>query len=345
MKKCKGCGVELQSTYNNKAGFVINNNQEYCQRCFRLIHYGDTSQLLINSFDNNAVFDIYRKYRNDLFAVVVDSFDGLCLDKDSLLENFKNYDVLLVINKIDLLPKSVKDDKLEDVYRKVLSKIDNHNIVSCLLTYNNDYTFNSLFFETLKTLNYKKIVMAGRVNAGKTTIINKLLKSNDLTVSPYPGTTVNENSIAINDYEFIDTPGLVDTHSFIYHIEYRLLNLLVPNKTVKPRIFQLYEEQSYFVDGLLRIDYKPIENASISFYIKNEIDVHRCKTIKADEYLKKHLDSLILILWPFDTINLKNIKDKCLYIKGLGFIRFKGQGDVKISINKQIDVLSTEVNI
>ena len=60
------------------------------------------------------------------------------------------------------------------VIAKVLKKMNYTNIKACLLTYKNDYSFKDLFYETLEELKVKKLVFAGRVNAGKSSLINKL---------------------------------------------------------------------------------------------------------------------------------------------------------------------------
>ena len=36
MSKCKGCGIDLQDKDKQAVGYVIDLNQDYCQRCFRL---------------------------------------------------------------------------------------------------------------------------------------------------------------------------------------------------------------------------------------------------------------------------------------------------------------------
>lgn len=345
MKKCKGCGVALQSENPKQIGYTLNPDQDYCQRCFRLTHYGDTSKLQNEEIDNKEIIKLYDEYRNDIFVLIVDSFDCLVLDSDNLLDIFKDRKVLLVINKIDLLPRSLKDDKLEDSFKHVLEKCNTSNIVGCLLTYKNDYTFNDLFFEVLNEFKTKRFVFVGRVNAGKTTLINKLLGNNDLTVSSYPGTTVNTNVIKYENYEFIDTPGLIDEASYINKLDKKLIKDLIPSKCVKPKIYQLYEEQSYFVEGLVRIDIKPYKNASITFYIKNEIEPHRTKTINADKYFNLHQKEFKLNYLPLIGTDYKNITDITYYLKGLGYIRIKGKADVRIYLNEDIKLYRCGVKL
>ena len=45
MKKCKGCGAPIQNKDPKMAGYSVNLEQDYCQRCFRLTHYGDLGLL------------------------------------------------------------------------------------------------------------------------------------------------------------------------------------------------------------------------------------------------------------------------------------------------------------
>lgn len=345
MKKCKGCGILLQDKDIKLPGYTVNLEQDYCQRCFRLTHYGDVDKLEEETIDNTKIIDIYNEYSKELFVLIIDSFDALILDNDDLLDIFKDKKLLIVINKIDLLPRSVKDDKLEDLFKNVLNKCDTSNVIGCLLTYKNDQTFNDLFFETLDELKVNKCVFVGRVNAGKTTIINILLNSSDLTVSTYPGTTVNENIIEYDNYTFIDTPGLIDENSFINKLDKKLLKYLVPNKCVKPQIYQLYEPQSYLIEGLIRIDIIPKKESSISFFIKNELEPHRTKMENADNYIKNHSDEFKLKLLDFKENSFNNVKDESFYFKGLGYIRIKGSSDVKIFIDNDIQMYRCGVKL
>ncbi|MBQ2582792.1 MAG: hypothetical protein II577_02705, partial [Erysipelotrichaceae bacterium] len=66
MKKCRGCGIELQTKDRESVGYVVNMEQDYCQRCFRLSHYGDTTHLKSNYVTNEKILKMYRKYRTSL---------------------------------------------------------------------------------------------------------------------------------------------------------------------------------------------------------------------------------------------------------------------------------------
>ena len=345
MKKCKGCGEILQSRDPNSVGYVLNDAQEYCQRCFRLIHYGDINKLTKEKIDNKEIIKTYDSFKDDVFVLIVDGFDALVLDIDDLLDYFKTYKLILIINKIDLLPRHVKNDKLEDLYANILNKCNNSNFINCLLTYKDDESFNDLFLETISKLNNKRFIFVGRANAGKSTIINKLLQDNVLTTSTYPGTTVKVNKIQIGKYTFIDTPGLKDDTSFVNYIDNKKLKYLCPNKCIKPKTYQLYEEQSYIVEGLVRIDIIPVKHSSISFIINNDLQPHRTKTNNAQNYLDKHQGDFKLKLLPLKENIIQNNNYVSLFLKGFGYIKIKGKSLIKLYVNDKIKVYRCEVNI
>ena len=58
MKKCKGCGAPIQNKDPKMAGYSVNLEQDYCQRCFRLTHYGDLGLLKLKEVHNDEVYEI-----------------------------------------------------------------------------------------------------------------------------------------------------------------------------------------------------------------------------------------------------------------------------------------------
>ena len=70
----------------------------------------------------------------------------------------------------------------------------------------------------------KNVYVIGYTNAGKSSLINKLIKNysdktQGLTMSPLPSTTLNTLTIEINDYlTIIDTPGLIDPGSILNQV-------------------------------------------------------------------------------------------------------------------------------
>ncbi|MDO4500961.1 MAG: 50S ribosome-binding GTPase [Erysipelotrichaceae bacterium] len=345
MKKCRGCGVELQYTDKNSLGYAPDESFDYCQRCFRLSHYGDISNFTKDISENQKVIESYKTINNALYVVIVDCFDGLIINEDHLLDYFADKEVLLVINKIDLLPKNITEEKINEMYAKALSRFNTRTNLNCFLTYRKDYTFNDMFYDFLDEKGYKKVVFVGRVNAGKSTLINKLTKDEVLTTSIYPGTTMALNELKFNGYTFIDTPGLLDEESYISYIDNKLIKDILPLKTMKASSFQLHEDQSYSVEGLFALDIVTNKKASVVFFVNNNLPVHRSKLSNAKKYLENNADSFKLKMLPFKSNWYEVQGYKTFYLKGLGMFKVSGNCKVNIRVNDKIKVYMNEVNI
>ena len=347
MKKCKGCGIELQNIDTEKIGYIVDINKDYCQRCFRLSHYGDTTHLRNSHVNNKNIYDIYNRYKNGLFVVIVDILDCLILDNDDLLEVFKNYNVLLIVNKTDLLPENIKDKKIENIFSRQLFDLNKKypNIKAAILTNKFENKFNAQFFECIDELKAKTVVFAGRANAGKSSLINKLLNNDSLTTSIYPGTTLDEVEIDYKNYIFIDTPGLVDINNYSTHLNTEKYKLSKIDKTIKPQIFQIFEPQSYFYEGLLRIDVIPENKASISFYINNNNEIHRTKIDNADTYYEKHYNEFKLRVKPLAKASYKIENYKLFIVKGLGFIKIDGNCEINLYSLQDVRIYESEIKL
>ena len=347
MKKCKGCGISLQCDDKEKEGYVVNLEQDYCQRCFRLSHYGDISHIRTNYVTNKKIFDIYNKYSNELFVVIIDILDALVIADDDLLETFKDKNIVLIVNKTDILPSNMNDEKINKIFSKSLFELNKKypNIRSAILTNKYENKFNENFFGCIDDLKAKTVVFAGRANAGKSTLINKIINANYLTTSIYPGTTLEEVTISYKDYIFIDTPGLVDVNNYATHLNAEKYKLSKIDKTIKPQVFQLNENQSYFYEGLFRVDIKASKKASISFYINNNNEIHRTKLENADDYYQRHYKDFKLKVKPL-VINNYKVKDKKIFIiKGIAMFKINGEANISIHSLQNVKVYESEMDI
>ena len=103
-KKCIGCGIMLQDTNIHEDGYVSNSDHNLCERCFKIKNYGQNKVIYVTNNDYMKILDNINK---DDLVVYVSSLLTLNLD---YINRFKN--VLLVLTKRDILPKSVKDSKI-----------------------------------------------------------------------------------------------------------------------------------------------------------------------------------------------------------------------------------------
>ncbi len=293
-KICYGCGIKLQSKDNSKPGFIPLGKEDspYCQRCFKLIHYGINKEMMIPKSTDNLINLINKENKLVFFLA---SFFTL---REDVIKVFKkiNTPKILVISKIDNLPPSLNINRIRE-YIKSHYKIKED---ICFISSINDMGVKSLI-GSLKQKGINDVVIAGESNSGKSTFINKILSISDsnlnmLTTSKMPNTTMDFIRLKISsELSIIDTPGFIlDTVS--------LLNAEPLRGMIKPISFQMKEGEVLKINDIFL---KFQSNSNITIYFERSI------------YAKKYYKEVFLE----NSINIKDNMD--LIIKGYGFIRIK----------------------
>ena len=113
--RCIGCGAILQTTDKTKPGYTpaaalekgLETEEVYCQRCFRLRHYNEIQDVHLTDDDFLKLLNEIGS-KDALIVNVVDVFDFNGSVIPGLHRFVGKNPVLLVGNKVDLLPKSQK---------------------------------------------------------------------------------------------------------------------------------------------------------------------------------------------------------------------------------------------
>lgn len=312
MNKCIGCGALLQDIKKDGIGYTKNINSKYCERCFRIKNYHDYKLVDI---DNDNYISILKSINltNELVILVVDLFN---IGKElEVISKYINNNILLVLTKRDILPLSIYDNNIENYFNDYKLNIIDKVIISS----KNNYNFDLLYKKILK---YKtdNIYVVGFTNAGKSTMINKLIynytnNDTEITTSYLRSTTLNKIEINFNDFKLIDTPGLLDNGNITNYLDLKYLDKIIPKQEIKPRIYQIKSKQSIIVDKLLRVDVD--EKNILVFYMSNKLEFLRIyKDSNKLTNLKKHI---IDVRPNFDIV-----------INGLGFIKVKEKAKIVI---------------
>lgn len=336
MKKCQGCGAVLQNENPKLIGYTPKKEADVCQRCFRLTHYNDA---MLSFREGIEVDDVLNEVNqlNALICFVVDLFDFEAGLFYRLMAQSKNKDILLVATKRDLLPKTMGYDKLSKFIMKRCKEerilLKGVVIVEDLVRHaqsENNPSLDNLKQAIDALRNGRDVVMMGMANAGKSTLLNGLLRSQKITTSAHPGTTLGLIEIPYEDYMLYDTPGLKSSGSVLTYCEDQDLKKIIPMKTIKPTIFQLNGNQSISLGGLARIDLWGCDKVSCSVYVSNELMVHRGKAENGNELWENHLGKDLVPCLTNDLSNLKhityqgNIDGKDIVIFGCGFVCIRG---------------------
>ena len=364
---CIGCGAEIQSENPNKQGYLpksvvekgIEENNLVCKRCFRLKNYNEVSDVELGAEDFYKLIKTLSK-KDGLIVKVVDIFDfsgSWIEDVIDIVGN--NKDIVLVANKLDLLPKSVKQNKIKQWLFKMLKAkgIKAKDILLISAIKNHGIEEAAARIDELR--NGKDVYIIGATNVGKSTFINKLIElttgdKNVITTSHFPGTTLGMIEIPLDRATSIyDTPGIILDYDIAHYLDAKSLKLVMPKKEIKARVFQLNAEQSLFFGGMARVDFVKGERQSFTLYASNLVDIHRTKLSNADALFEKHLGTLLKP--PFeDNISIfknqvkKNFKidDRKIdiVISGLGWITVNSDSgcEIDIYVPEEIEVFVRE---
>ena len=140
-KKCAGCGVLLQDQNILQEGYTTSLDNDICQRCFRMKNYGEY-QVVVKS--NDEYLNILKEVgkTGDLVLYVTD-----LLNLEQNIEEIRNYisnKMILVLNKKDVLPKSVKETKLINYLESKNIHFEEVVVISVNKNYNIDYLLSKI---------------------------------------------------------------------------------------------------------------------------------------------------------------------------------------------------------
>ena len=324
-KRCQGCGVLLQNENILLEGYTTNLENDICQRCFRKKNYGEY-QVVTKS--NEEYLKILKSV-SETKDLVLYITDLLNLEKDlDEIRNMFNNKMILILNKKDVFPKSVKEEKLIKYLESKGVHFEEIIVISAIKNYNIDHLLKRIKFHQTS----KNVYVVGHTNAGKSSLINKLIKNysdntQELTMSPLPSTTLNTVKIEVNEHlTLIDTPGLVDNGSILNQVDQKMVKKISAKKEIKPRTYQLRKNQSIIIEDLVRIDYVEGEKNSFTLFVSNDLKVRRLLNLFNNDELKDKNKI---------TYNLKYDED--LVVSGLGFIKIVDKGTINIYIDKDVD--------
>jgi len=310
-KKCAGCGITLQSQDIHGLGYIKESQiatANYCERCFKTINY-NTPSITHLSLSNQEILSHINSYAPYLLYIV----DFLSLNQETIsLYHQITVPKAIIINKIDIIPQSIKESKITTWLKNTYHINDPIIFLSAQKRININYLNNYL-----KTNNIPKTYIAGFTNSGKSTLINTLLNNpiEKLTTSLIPNTTYDFiQRITKEKITIIDCPGFTYQETFYQEDEFQLIKKISPKKRLNPKTYKLKKNTGLNIEDKIKIYTSSLN--SFTLYISNEVTIKRLYSISKSN--KK--------------LNIPENTD--LIIKGLGFINIKKPCTILISTTK-----------
>ncbi|MFC0395512.1 ribosome biogenesis GTPase YqeH [Paenibacillus mendelii] len=340
---CAGCGIRLQTESTDKPGFIpaaaIDKDPAICQRCFRIKNYNEAASVAI---DHDEFLRLLGGIAatDSLVVHIVDLFDF----EGSLISGLQrfvgNNPVLLVVNKMDLLPKGANHNRLRNWVQKQAKSQGLRTVDVVLCSAKKNIGFDRVIEALGEYRGNRDVYVVGATNVGKSTLINRLIHDysdleRELTTSRYPGTTLDAVHIPLDDGNvIIDTPGIVYPHRMTEVVPRGVLQALLPEKEIKPLVYQLNAKQTLFIGALARFDFVEGDRQSFTLYISSGLTVHRTKLERADELYNDHKGELLsppnkeqleeIPAWTRHRLTIRRGTETDVFISGLGWIHVNG---------------------
>ena len=359
--KCIGCGATIQTINSKEIGYTPKSSIEkmdrqfiYCQRCFKLKHYNEVQDVSLTSDDFLKI--LQKVGESDALVInIVDIFDFSGSMVAGISRHINGNDILLVGNKVDLLPKSVNKTKLNHWMRRSLKEIGLKPLDVALVSAAKGLGIDELMEMIEKYRKGRDVYIVGCTNVGKATLVNRIIKrfteerDDVITTSHFPGTTLDIIEIPLDEKtSIIDTPGIINEHQLAHYVSPKVLKEITPKKEIKAGVYQLNPKQTLFIGGLARMDFVKGERTSFITHFSNALHIHRTKLEKADSLWQTQAGN---VLKPIvETSNGVAAMEKHVYhigkektdlvISGLGWITLMGAGqEITVYAPKGVGVL------
>ncbi|TGG89128.1 ribosome biogenesis GTPase YqeH [Geotoga petraea] len=350
--KCEGCGVTIQSLDKEKAGYIpqnvldekiIENDKILCQRCFKLKNYNHLMPFNLDSDFLPQLEEVVKDFNTIIWVIDIMDFEGTF--RDEIAEKLKGKEVILLANKIDLLPKtSALSEVKEWLFKKVRNKLRIKKENIRMISAKTGFGFNKI--RKIITMTEKeKALIIGVTNTGKSSVLNKISEG-DATVSSYPGTTLSliKTYLSQSNIEIYDTPGIEPDDRLYDFFDIYTQVKMVPNKNIEIGTYKLEKERVFFISSLVYFiveergegDLKPI----FTVFASNNISVHETNIEKIEDVMKNrdvtfppYTDDYDFDEIEFNEQKLTIKEGYDLSIPGFGWLSVK-RGPLVITIKK-----------
>lgn len=320
MNKCLGCGSTLQSENQEKEGYVKELTSAYCERCFRIKNYGDYKFIAKSNTEFVEILKDVNKTK-DLVLLVVDIFN--LPENFELIIKYITNPILLVLTKWDVMP---------NVYeQKVLDYMDKYNLDLCdkiIVSSNKNYNMDVLIDKIKLYQKSKNVYVVGYTNAGKSSLINKLIydyseNTPTITTSLVPSTTLNSIEVKLDSsLTLIDTPGLLFDSSIDNFVDINMLKKITPRKKIKPITYQVKSFQTIMIEDILALE---LSNNNINMYFSSDLKIERY-------YKKRKIDLEAKVIEVAENTDV--------VISGLGFIKFTKKEKIVLYVLPKTNVFT-----
>lgn len=369
--RCYNCGVILQSEDPSKPGYIKKEVLEserqsffFCDECFeKERHHQPTHEPKVERGVTKIIEE--AKAKGSLFVYVINSFSFESSFARSLCNALKGAELIVLANKVDLLPKNTDLDK----FKKYIAHMF---LLNGLRIKKDDILLSSLFDEDTTRDILAKIrergagratYLVGAKLSGKRTLIDSILRqftnnSNESIVSKkYPGTDVRLLRVPLDKKSSIyDIPSIDDNNSILHDIDRANFNKVDARKAIKPRKFTISSRHSLALGGMALIEVLNDKKVTFDVYTSPQVDLVKIGHNHSDTKFIKDINRKNIhpyLSWTKDIrdfdvfevdINENGLRD--IGVQGLGWLTFNADNQAfRVFVPKGVALYTTSSKV
>jgi len=369
-------GVEVQRDTSVK--YKVRTKVITCERCYRLQHYHRTGEPVTGGFyrmeggrewqhEAEVVEKVVRRMRKG--SIVLKIVDITDFESSLVPELFdacrqRQFPVILVVNKVDALPQTLRDkalDRLKVWVRRMSRQARNTSAGDIVLvSAKSGFGFQQLeerLRHHLDPDDPKWIYTVGRTNSGKSTFVNRFLwfigynhqglvqhkrTVGGVTRAPIPGTTLHFMSFALpKGFRLVDTPGVPSRAQMTSKLSEGIdLYGVAFTKKTAPITYAMHTGRSLLIGAMARIDQVQGAITFATLFFNPEVTLHICRTQRAEALLDKKASTFFfpphnredydrlqpLVRHRVEVIGSSDRAWDDIVIAGLGWVAISGYG-------------------
>ncbi|KAJ8327182.1 nitric oxide associated protein 1 [Batrachochytrium dendrobatidis] len=299
-----------------------------CQRCHNLKHH-NKSQVPATFSTVHSQFKSLKTRTGGLVVLIVDVYDLPCTLLPNLRDLVGMKNVIVAINKIDLIPKKDTPKQYIDWVRSRIQTSRHTGPISIIpISATKGTGIDSLVKAIVDNRNPNEdIYMVGATNVGKSSVINQIVThagyKGFLTTSNFAGTTIAPVPIPISSFgtqffpnslgdisdpdhdarkdtgHLIDTVGTYNSQQLTHFLASTEFQFVVPKTSIRPRKVNLRPGKNIWFGALVRLEIVKTKTASsFWFYGCHVLPIHGCRESRMASLWDEHAGINSQIMTP-----------------------------------------------
>jgi 30S ribosome assembly GTPase len=332
--RCQGCGAMLQTENEEKVGYAKSLDLTYCQSCYRLMHYGES----ITHFHPE---DLPSLPENSIILMVSSILHLDMLFSYPVYRYQPEAKYVYIINQLDLLPRSTNLDLLIDQITLKAKKSSIPYLDIILMSSKNKDDINHLK-EYLYAHKNPNVYLLGVQNSGKTTIFKALTNDDKALAFKKAGLTQEALSRPFGKKTVYDMPGLYQEGYLHQMLPYNVYKRLIPDHEIKPKIYQMKDNQTVFIEGLVALTFVGSDTNAV-FYLDDQVVMHKTNPSRIKDLLENKEKNFKVYVETYEEKSFKIPLGKYqITFADMGFVHLNGPLTVKMTVPKGMHISLSE---